>query len=246
MNTLVFDPPVIAHRGASGYAPENTMAAFFKAAQMGIKWVEFDVMQASCGTPIVFHDESLERTTKVHGRTIQFPFLLLEQFDAGSWFHPAFASERILSLEQLLTFLCERKINANIEIKSLPGHEEVLVKQVLRLLDRFVGQLPTILFSSFSIDALSHLRQFSPKAFLGLLLHDWQPGWQDKANALNCISLHIYEEILTRDYALQIKSMNKYLLSYTVNTLERAQQFFSWGVDAVFSDFPDRILNANR
>lgn len=67
MTNLIFTPPVIAHRGASGYAPENTLSAFVKAKQLGLNWVEFDVMQDCDGIPVIFHDEVLDRITNGHG-----------------------------------------------------------------------------------------------------------------------------------------------------------------------------------
>ena len=93
---LQFLPPVIAHRGASAYAPENTLAAFVKAAQLGIRWIECDVMQAACGEVIIFHDETLERTTNGKGDVDRYPYSYLQSLDAGSWFDPIFSGEKNL------------------------------------------------------------------------------------------------------------------------------------------------------
>ena len=98
--SLLFDPPVIEHRGVSSYAPENTMSAFTRAVQLGIQWVEFDVMLAACGTPIIIHDESLDRTTNGHGNVGDYSYSYLRTLDAGSWFSPSYSGERIPSLEE--------------------------------------------------------------------------------------------------------------------------------------------------
>ena len=243
MVSLNFSPPVIAHRGASAYAPENTLIAFLKAAQLGIKWIEFDVMQASCGEPIIFHDDSLERTTDATGQVCQLPYTYLQTIDAGRWFDPQFAGERIPNLQQIIELLQNTKLNANVEIKSLPAYEEPLIKTVLAQLTPYMKtKQSTILFSSFSINALTLLRKQSPDALLGLLLHDWEPGWEEVVNSLQCVSVHVNQHILTKSIAKKIKSMDKALLCYTVNHPKRALKLFSWGVDAVFSDAPDLIV----
>jgi len=244
MTILQFHPPVIAHRGASAYAPENTLAAFTKAAQMGIKWVEFDVMQAACGEPVIFHDELLDRTTDGHGEVGNFPYSVLAKLDAGAWFDPIYAGERIPTLLHILEFLHNFNMSANIEIKALPGQEEQLVKRVLQ--DMAISAPFTrgrILFSSFSTDALRFLRQYDPDCLIGLLQHEWDPEWQALCASLGCVSVHANDEILTADVAQKIKGMGKALLCYTVNSPVRAQELYSWGVDAVFSDAPDKILD---
>lgn len=244
MNTLLsFNPPVIAHRGASGYAPENTLAAFAKAAQLGIKWVEFDVMLSACGIPIIFHDETLDRTTNGRGELIDYSFPYLQSLDAGTWFNPIFAGERIPTLAQVMTFLQEMHMNANVELKPLPGEEELLAKKVLEIIPNHLIKEPsTILFSSFSIEGLFALRKQAKDCLLGLLLHDWDPDWRTLCESLQCASLHIYDEIMTEEKVHEIKNMGKAALCYTVNNPLRAKQLFGWGVDAVFSDVPDKIL----
>lgn len=241
--SLEFIPPVIAHRGASAYAPENTLAAFVKAVQLGVRWVEFDVMSAACGEAIIFHDDLLDRTTDGKGEVNTYTYQYLRQLDAGRWFHHQFSGERILTFEQLIIFLAEMNINANVEIKALPRHETALIIRILEILNHLTISLPTILFSSFSISALEILRERAPEARLGLLLHEWEPNWKKICHDLNCVSVHVNEEIMTKEAAQQIKGMNKKLLCYTVNDPKRALKLFKYGVDAVFSDAPDRIIN---
>lgn len=240
--SLVFDPPVIAHRGASAYAPENTLAAFTQAALLNIHWVEFDVMQAACGELIVMHDDDLNRTSNGKGQVVDYPYRYLQTLDAGTWFHPQFADERIPTFAQVLKFLHDSKMNANIEIKALPQYEK---QQVRRMVDEIKPYLQTqtfkILFSSFSFKALYLLRDLLPEADIGLLLHAWEPNWENITQELNCVSIHIYQRILTKRAVQQIKSMGKIVLSYTVNKPDTAKRLFSWGVDAVFSDVPDVI-----
>ena len=240
--SIHFDPPVIAHRGVSAYAPENTMSAFTRAVQLGIHWVEFDVLLAACGTPIIFHDETLDRTSNGRGSIGVYPYSYLKALDAGAWFDPSYSGEGIPSLAQVAAFLAETGLRANVEIKPLPGQDEQTVLATLRVLKSYFPQDSTdILFSSFSIPTLKLLRAHAPRCYMGLLMHEWLNDWQQLATSLNCVSVHVNNDILNAEKAAAIKSADKLLLSYTVNDIARAEELFSWGVDAVFSDYPDRI-----
>jgi glycerophosphoryl diester phosphodiesterase len=242
MTHPTFTPPVIGHRGACAYAPENTMASFVKAAQLNIKWVEFDVMQSRDGVPIIFHDETLERTTNGRGQVSDYSYAQLQTLDAGRWFDPLYSGERIPSLMTVVQFLQQAKMSANVEIKALKGQEEEVVSQVIQELQPYLAKANEhYLFSSFSIAALTSLRKHAPHCQLGLLLEGWTPEWKDIAAELECVSIHVSDDILTERTAREIKSMGKALLCYTVNNPDRAQQLYGWGVDAVFSDAPNQV-----
>src|SRR5262245_86406 len=109
---LIFKPPLIAHRGASAYAPENTLAAFKKAKELGAQWLEFDVQLTACGEIVVFHDERLERTTNGRGWIHEKPYSYLKTLDAGSWFNSQFAGEKIPTLVEALEFLRQNNLMA--------------------------------------------------------------------------------------------------------------------------------------
>jgi len=245
MHLLNFNPPVVAHRGASKYAPENTLSAFTRAAQIGVQWVEFDVMLAACETPVIFHDETLDRTTNLCGVVSDYPFNVLVTLDAGAWFHPNFSGQRIPSLEEIKTFLSDTGLSANIELKPEPGKERMLARNVLRILQDFLLINPTrILFSSFSIEALRELRKLSPECLIGLLLDEWREDWLVLSQELNAVTIHTNYEIVTPELAATIKQADKQLLCYTVNDPILAAELFDWGVDAVFSDVPDIIISS--
>src|SRR3990167_2302278 len=102
---LQFKQGVIAHRGASHLAPENTLASFIMASELPIEWVEFDVMLSKDQVPVVFHDDTLSRTTNGTGFIDQFTFDELRNLDAGSWFSSRFVGEKIPSLSEVIAFL---------------------------------------------------------------------------------------------------------------------------------------------
>ncbi len=242
---LQFDPPIIAHRGASGYAPENTIVAFDKAKQLGINWVEFDVMLASCKTPFIFHDETLDRTTNLTGEIAPYDYSSLSKLDAGSWFNSIYKDVRIPAFKETMDWLCRVGMSANIEIKPLQGQDMETAEVIWQSAKDYIKpHHPTFLFSSFSIDSLRTLRTMTPDALIGLLIHDWMPDWKKICDDLSCVSVHLFDEIVTLDRATAIKSTGRKLLCYTVNDPDRAKELYSWGVDAVFSDFPDKILSS--
>ncbi len=236
-------PPIIAHRGTSAHAPENTLVAFTKAKQLGLNWVEFDVMLAATGEAIVFHDDELGRTTNGSGQVIHRPYDYLKALDAGSWFHPIFSNERIPSLQEVLHLLHSHQLAANLEIKPLPGHEHATVQRICEILKDNTTLLPSpLLISSFSPNVLRQVRKIFPSALLGVLLDEWREDWQGLCIEVHATSVNINQVVLTLERVNQIKENGYVLLAYTVNNIERAHELLSWGVDAIFSDCPDSIL----
>jgi len=236
---LSIHPPVIGHRGASYYAPENTIAAFVKAKQLGINWVEFDVMLTACGEVVVIHDHTLERTTNVKGNVSDFTYEELKKLDAGSWFHPQFHQEKIPCLQDVLALLKQQRLSANIEIKAQIGKEDIIVKKVL---DFIANENSHILLSSFSLEVMRAIRKVSDKIQIGLLIDTWFPGWEKISDELNCVSIHLNQKLLDKENIARMKAMGKQVLAYTVNDVKRAKELFSLGVDAIFSDLSEDIL----
>jgi glycerophosphoryl diester phosphodiesterase len=233
---------VIGHRGASAYAPENTIAAFDKALALGCNFIEFDVMLSRDGEPFVFHDEILERTTNGVGGVGLVDASYLDSLDAGRWFSKLFYGEKIPHFKTSLIWLIKNNMNANIEIKPYPGTSEQTTVAVLDYLNRFWPKdKPLPLLSSFDLTALTRCHEMGPQIPLGLLLDTWDDNWLRKALALTCYSIHINELALDLIRIQEIKSQGYKLYVYTVNCKERAKALLQWGVDAVFSDYPDLL-----
>ncbi|MES2218466.1 MAG: glycerophosphoryl diester phosphodiesterase [Pseudomonadota bacterium] len=245
ISPIKFVPPLIAHRGASSIAPENTLAAFLLAKQQGATWVEFDVMLTADGEAVVIHDESLERTTNGIGDVDKIIYSQLAKLDAGSWFNPAFADERVPTLREVITFLKKHQLAANVEIKAIPGQEAAVVTKVLAEIKQYWSATMTPpLISSFSMPILQQVRQQQPEALIGMLIHEWFDGWEEIAEALNPVSMNMNEEIMTPTVATQFKNNNKLITCYTVNQPARAMELFAMGVDAVFTDRVPELLTA--
>jgi glycerophosphoryl diester phosphodiesterase len=236
-------PPVIAHRGASAHAPENTLAAFIKAKQLGLHWVEFDAMLTATGEVVVIHDDDLQRTTNGEGLVINCSYDYLKTLDAGSWFSPAFSNQTIPLLQEVLHLLHDQQLAANLEIKSLPGHEEKTVQCIWEILQKNTEKLPSLLFlSSFSPIVLRTIRKISSSALLGIAIDEWHANWFHFCEEVQCTFMSVDHLLLNFDRIREIKEKGYLLLAYTVNHIERAKTLLSWGVDAIFSDCPQEIL----
>jgi glycerophosphoryl diester phosphodiesterase len=233
-------PLLIAHRGASNIAPENTLAAFRKAKEIGAEWVEFDVMLSSDGVAVVFHDDTLERTSNGSGELCELPFSYLSQLDAGSWFAPEFAGEKIPTFKDVIEVLKQTGLRANVEIKVpddlAPARELLLVETVLKEISDYWGAMPAPLISSFSMPALQHVRKLDPHANIGVLIHAWFDGWETIAEELQAVSINLNDEIVTQDKAQHIQLLGKSIICYTVDDPRRAQELFALGVNGIFTN----------
>lgn len=235
---------VIGHRGACGYAPENTLISMSKAHELGTKWVEFDVMLAGTGEPIIIHDLTLERTTNGSGEVANTDFKTLATLDCGSWFSQHYAGEKIPALGDILKHVSYFDMGINVEIKPSPGQEILTaVKTIEMLKEKWPKYCKMPLISSFSIPALNTVFNSKLPCKIGYIIDSWEEGWEAIINQFGCFSLHIDHHILTPERVKQIKELGLFVLAYTINDTDRARELFDWGVDSVFSDYPDIILS---
>ncbi len=157
----------IAHRGASAVAPANTLAAFEKAAELGADGIEFDVHLSADGAPVVIHDFAVDATTDGSGRVAEMDLAQLKQLDAGSRFDPAFAGERIPTLEEVLQTFGDRLL-LNVELKSTSPRDDGLERAVLALVEQYeLGS--RVLLSSFNPFSLRRAKKLAPHVRVGLL-----------------------------------------------------------------------------
>ena len=162
---------VIAHRGSSGVAPENTMAAFRRAVAMGADMIEMDIRLTHDGIPVVLHDRTLRRTTGIRRRLRDARLDELHGLDAGSWFARSFRWEHIPTLREVLEWL-PQGTGINLELKTDGDRRRngLLADEVLRLL-HMTGTEPVALVSSFDHRLLALLHRKRPTLRLGMLMH---------------------------------------------------------------------------
>lgn len=233
-------PKVIGHRGAAGHAPENTLASIRRAAQLGASWVEFDVKLTRDGTLVLFHDDTLERTTDGTGPLADCTLAELQALDAGSWFNREFAGEKIPTLDAALKTAAELGLGCNIEVKPCEGREKETARAVARALAKHAG--PPLLMSSLWRSVLDVLHEQLPNIPRGFVVREIPDDWRSVLDRTGCVSLHAGEWDLDADKVAMVHNAGAKLFAFTVNRKNRAKKLFDWGVDGVFSDFPDRIL----
>lgn len=233
-------PRVVAHRGASAVAPENTLAAFEAAARLGARWVEFDVMLCGDGTPVVIHDEELGRTTDGTGWVADTPLAALKRLDAGRWFAPEFAGQRIPTLAETLDTLARLGLGANVEIKPASGFERETGEAVARaLVDGWPESLPPPIVSSFAPEALRAAHAAHPAHDYAPLFETVPDGWRSHLDAVAANALHCAARTLTEALAREITATGAAVRCYTVNERADAERLSAVGVGSVFSDRAD-------
>ncbi|PID98276.1 MAG: glycerophosphoryl diester phosphodiesterase [Actinobacteria bacterium] len=244
-------PRIIAHRGASSLAPENTMAAFVKAMEVGARWFEFDVDIIGDGTLLVIHDETLDRTTDSSGSYYGLTYSDLRKIDAGKWFSPTYRFERIPEVASVIEFANAHNMGINLEIKPCFGGETLrdrLLENIVAAIDAFTHQ-SQLLVSSFDHQMLGRFHEARPDIALGWLFErdGLTKHWKEGAAELGCTSVHPDVEGLTSEEVEEIHDAGFEVNVWTVNDLETARTLASWGVDGIFTDrpqdFPLEALN---
>ncbi len=185
-------PKIIGHRGACGYAPENTLKSIKTAADMGCTWVELDVKLTKDDVAIIFHDDELDRTTNGSGLVMNATYEEIKQLEAGSWFADSFAGIKIPTLEETLELLIDLDLGLNLEIKPCAGREIVTAEAALDILSRYWDETDKLLISSFSHVSLETAKEMAPEWHRGLLLDDeWPENWVELAEYLEPATINI-------------------------------------------------------
>jgi len=226
-------PRWIAHRGGGTLAPENTLAGIRVAARLGFTAVEFDVMLSGDGTPVLIHDETLERTTDGAGRVCDTPDSVLFALDAGH-------GERIPRLAEAAALCRELGLLANVEIKPATGHEVATAAVVARLTAGLWrgAEVPPLL-SSFSLAALAVARDLAPEIRRGVLFEAPPANWYAELRRLQGVSLHCAADLLADEVLAEARAHDIPVLCYTVNSEKQAETLFARGVSGLFTDRPD-------
>lgn len=238
-------PRIIAHRGSPRAAPENTLASFRRASADGARWVEFDAALTVDNRVIVFHDDSLERTSDGIGLVAEAPFDTVSALDAGGWFAPEYRGEPIPTLEETLELLASLGLGFNMELKIDPGREVNLATCALPIArDCWPMDTPVPLISSFSLQAVAAAKELLNTWPRGLIFDQRPADWADLGKAMELATFHGNHQHLTQSIVAEMRDEGYAVLSYTVNDPTRATELFSWGVDAVFTDVPKDMLKA--
>lgn len=234
---------VIAHRGASAYAPENTHSSFRKAIDLKAEMIELDIVLSKDGVPIIIHDETLDRTTNGVGAPSDYTVEELKKLDVGAWFDEKFKGEPFPTLEELLSYTKD-KIAVNIEIK----HEAVtgnanggVVDKTLEVVKK-AGVEKQVIFSSFDYRVMEHLEKLAPEMPKAILYEESQSDdllpsqlvEKYKVDAFNCSPRQLSDAWLQ-----DLKDNQIPFFIYTVNDTNMMKSLIDKGAAGIFSDKPD-------
>jgi glycerophosphoryl diester phosphodiesterase len=253
-------PLVIAHRGASAYAPENTLAAVDKAAELGVRWVENDVQRTRDGELVVLHDDNLRRTTDVEEvypdrapwKVKDFTAAEIARLDAGSWFGPVYAGTRVPTLEQFVNRVERHHQKLLLEIKNpdlYPGIERQTLKVLSNegWLDRshLAGRLIVQSFSADSVRTVHELKPAVKTGFLGTPPVSDLPYYAGFADQIN----PSYGSLSTA-YVASVQAFTGphgrplEVFTWTVDDPATAQRVAGYGVDGIITNRPDVVREA--
>jgi len=232
---------IIAHRGASGTRPENTLVAFRRAEELGAQMVELDVQLSRDAEVIVLHDWTLDRTSDGRGRVGKRTLEELRGLDAGTWFDRAYAGERIPTLGEVLAAI---RLPVNVELKS--RGDDGLEARALAVVEE-AGALERVVFSSFDPESLVRLRARSARADVADL-------WSGRrlapalhlAGRVGATALHIRKDTVASAQVRKAVGDGLLVRAWTVNDPGESALLGNAGVSAIFTDFPERFLQIPR
>ncbi len=240
-------PRVIAHRGLSAKAPENTLASFSLAcATPGVSMIELDVRLSRDERVIVLHDRTLQRTTTGNGRARSYSYEELQRLDAGSWFDPRFHGERIPLLSDILE-LARGRCWINIELKSSPLVKEpkgLLEERVLEVVDR-AAMGDQVLYSSFDHRLIRSLKRIRPSAITGVIYSLYRDFARSPAALADHAGANVFicaKHELKSWMVAEAHQRGHAIYVYTLNSTAEVQRIMAWGVDGIISDNADAIV----
>ena len=242
-------PRILAHRGGGSLAPENTLAGVRRGMELGFRAIEFDVMLARDGVPVVLHDPALRRTVAGMGKVFDYDAAELAAMDAGGWFGREYEGEPVPLFVEYAQFCKAHGVWMNIEIKpAAPRFEAATGATVARIAGAMfadeiaageTARLP--LLSSFKLAALAAAREAAPGLPRAWLTSKLPRDWQARARSVDAVALHVNHEHLDAAAARAVKAAEFGLFCYTVNDPARARELLGWGVDAFCTDRLDLI-----
>ena len=218
----------IGHRGAMGYAPENTLLSIRKAIELGVDWVEIDIYLVD-EQLVVIHDDTLERTTNGMGSIFDYSFDQLREFDAGQ-------GEKIPLLQEVIDLTIDQ-VGLNIEIRG-EGVVPLLI-EVLSTLSSI--QCERILISSFNMRELLQVKKLGEKFNMGVLTEGNLESSLQWGRRLCAYSIHCDVESISRAFVERVHRLGFKSYVYTVNDRKVINNIRLMGVDGVFSNYPDRV-----
>jgi glycerophosphoryl diester phosphodiesterase len=237
----------IAHRGASGHAPENTLVAFRRAIELGARFIETDLQITRDARVVAMHDFTLDRTTNGKGQVHLLPLEEIRSLDAGAWFgdhgHGTFSGERVPTLDEILDLAKEHDVIFYLEIKSGPAWGvEHIVAAALR--DQSASARVVIL--SFDPSALDTVHRLDSTMMTGLLLEHPSSDLVERTVRAGARQLVGRGDLLTPAVVEKAHHAGLQVVAWTINEPQQMRHLIATGVDGIITDYPDRLLDILR
>ena len=237
------NPEIIAHRGFSARAPENTLSALEAAIETGVESVEIDIQTAACGTPVLFHDTMLGRTTNGVGPLRRRPLPHLKALDAGSWFSPEFSGERIPTQEEALIDLKDRVYRVYQDIK---GYREIEDLDRMVAITRDTGMAEASVFISSDWVIMNHLRETAPEIQRAYLVESPEryPEALDRAvvDEGSLLDVEIGVALGNRDGIEEALGLGIEIITWTVDDIAEAAAAFEMGITRLTTNEVEPLL----
>ena len=235
---LFQNPTVMAHRGLSADAPENTLYAFSDAISVGVDFIELDVQQTRDGVLVVMHDSNLKRTTGVNKDIWDVDYADIQNLDAGSWFDPAYANARIPTLEETLQFV-DKRAKLNIEIKPTKHGSDTLEQDVAELITRY-QYTDACYVTSFSYGSLKKVKEANPEIRTGYLMSVAYGQFYSLkyADAFSLNKVFVTSQVVNAAH-----QQGKQIFAWTVNSMSEVRSLCNLHVDSIITDDPVMVQN---
>nr|WP_285851263.1 glycerophosphodiester phosphodiesterase family protein [Bacillus altitudinis] len=229
---------IIAHRGSSSAAPENTIAAFDVAVEQGADYIELDVQMTMDQHVVVIHDDTVERTTNGNGLVKSYTLDQLKKLDAGSWFDQQYTNERIPTLQEILERYSQR-IGILIEIKH-PKRQIGIEKAVARIINRFAYSRH-IIIQSFDVHALQRIKALAPSLRTALIIKPdafklTKRKLTTYSSFANCLNMK--KTMINRWWIDRIHTFEMDVFIWTVKDQKTADRIKKYPIDGVVTDNP--------
>lgn len=232
---------ILAHRGASAYAPENTLEAFRLAMEQGADGIELDVQMTKDGELVVIHDETIDRVSNGNGAVRDYTLEELKQFSVSNHFEQ-YPDVKIPTLREVLELVKPGTMEINIELKTGIYWYPQIEQKVLELVKE-EGMEERIIYSSFNHYSVQKIRELSPEAETAYLIGDVMLDVADYTRNTGIKGLHpALFHVKMADFLKEYKESGIALRVWTVNDKDQIRWLIDEGVDAVITNYPDRGL----
>ena len=231
-------PWIIGHRGASGHAPENTLAAFERAVELGAGFIETDLHLTRDAHFVAIHDRTLERTTNGRGAVRDFTLAQLRDLEAGLWYDRKYLGERIPTIEEILSFARNHDIVVYLELKyeAAWGMHHALVGAL-----RNPEDAARTVVISFDPGTLADLRKLDATIMTGVLVEEPRGDLVRASVDAGARQLCPRSTLVTSALVDEAHRSDLHIATWTVNDPEEMRAVIAAGVDGVMTDFPDRL-----